>query len=100
MLDDPQIAQLGTVAGNAIITALLCELFWRTTAASSATKDRFGPIVAVGFGVGLAIVAVVVLTTTGIGRVDVAQAALTGLVGGFAAIGVHDVVNTKAGTTG
>ena len=97
---DPTIAQLVTVGGNAAITSLLCELFWRTAALAPATKDRFGPIVAVLFGVGLAITATLVVSLAALTSAVVFQAILTGFVGGLAAIGVHDVARTRAGAGG
>ena len=96
-MDAPTIASLLTVGGNSAATWLVCEVFWRTANVAPATKDRFGPIVAVGFGVGLAILAAL---TLGLARGDLLQAALTGVVAGAAAVGLHDIVATKAGAGG
>lgn len=88
------IAQLTTVAGLTTATALLSELFWRTVAVSPATKDRFGPLVAVLIGVGAGVVAGALL---GQNRLDLAQTVVNGVMGGLAAMGVHDLFASKAG---
>ncbi len=89
--------QIATVAGNAGITAILSELFWRTSGASGATRDRFGPIAAVTTGVVLALAAAGFLATTAVGRADIGAALLVGLQGGLMSMGIHDVWTTRAG---
>ena len=93
-MDGITVAQLTTVGGIAIVTTLLNQLIWSTSGASPATKDRFGPIVAVITGVALGVVAGFVLAQT---AADIAQSALNGLLGGFASIGLYDVATSKAG---
>ena len=88
-MDGLTIAQLTTVAGIAAATTLLDELIWHTAAVAAAVKDRFGPAVAVGSGVVLGIVAGVLL---GQGQLDLAQDVVNGVIGGLAAIGIHDAV--------
>jgi|GEM_PF-5367289 hypothetical protein len=86
-MDGLTIAQLTTVAGIATATTLASELFWHTAAVAAAVKDRFGPAVAVGIGIILGILAGVLL---GQGQLDLAQDVVNGVVGGFAAMGIHD----------
>jgi hypothetical protein len=96
-MDAPTVGQLLTVGGNAAVTALICELFWRTLAPEPATVDRFGPIVAVAVGIGLSLVALAVTTVGGVPYASLVDAVLVGLVGGLAAAGVHDVASSRAG---
>lgn len=88
------VAQLTTVAGISIATSLVSELLWRTIAATAEQVSRFGPIVAVGFGVVIAVAAGVLL---GQGRLDLVQSGINGVIGGLAAMGVHDLTTSKAG---
>ena len=88
------LAQLTTVAGLTTAATLLSELFWRTANVSPATKDRFGPLVAVLIGVGCGIIAGALLGQT---RVDLAQTVLNGVMGGLAAMGVHDLLSSRGG---
>ena len=96
-MEDPTIAQLATVSGNAAITFLVGQVLWRTAAANPATQDRFGPIVAVGTGIVLALAAAVVDLTPALQRADLVQAGLVGLVSGCSAIGIHDLVKPRGG---
>jgi hypothetical protein len=96
-MDAPTVGQLLTVGGNAAVTALICELFWRTLAPAPAVVDRFGPIVAVGTGIALSLVALAVTAAGGVPYASVVDAVLVGLVGGLAAAGVHDVASSRAG---
>jgi hypothetical protein len=96
-MDAPTIDQLLTVGGNAAVTALICEVFWRALAPDPATVDRFGPIVAVAVGIALSLAALAVTAAGGAPYASLANAALVGLVGGLAAAGVHDVASSRAG---
>lgn len=88
------LSQLTTVAGLATASTLLSELFWRTVQPSPATKARFGPITAVAIGVVCGLVAGFLL---GLARADLAQVVINGVLGGLAAIGVHDVWESRGG---
>ncbi len=91
---EPNVTALLTVAGLAPIVTLLSQLIWVTighNASGDAVQDRYGPIVAVAVGILLAEVALWATSVAGITRVDVFQSGLVGLVGGLAAIGIHDV---------
>lgn len=90
------LQQLTTVAGIGVATSLVCEVIWRTAAASDAIKSRFGPILAIGVGIAIGIIASLVL---GISGQDLAQAVVNGVVGGLTGIGLYDVVTSKAGVT-
>jgi hypothetical protein len=96
-MDAPTVDQLLTVGGNAAVTALICELFWRAVQPDAATLDRFGPIVAVVVGIALSLLALAVTSVGGAPYASVVNAALVGLLGGLAAAGVHDVASSRAG---
>jgi hypothetical protein len=96
-MDSLTIAQLTTVAGIGIATTLLSEVVWRTSAASDATVKRFGPLLAMGLGLVIATGAGLVL---GQGRLDLAQDAINGIVGGLASMGLYDLATSKAGVSG
>ena len=88
------IQQLTTVAGVAIATNLVCLVIWRTAAVSDAFKSRFGPIIALGVGLVLAVVAGVLLDQA---RLDLIQSGVNGILGGLSAMGLYDVASSKAG---
>lgn len=90
------IAQLTTVAGVASATTLLNFVLWRTTGASDAVKSRFGPIAALVTGLIVSVVAGLFLAQ---GGADLAQTGLNGVIGGLTAIGIYDLVASKAGAT-
>ena len=94
---DPTIAQLATVSGNAAITFLIGQVFWRTANAAPATMDRFGPVTAVAIAVGLAVAGSAVNLTAALSSADLLQSVLVGVVSGTSAIGIHDLVKTRAG---
>lgn len=95
--DGLTIAQLTTVGGIAIAVALIEEVIWRTTAAPAGTTQRFGPILAVGLGIAVGLVAGLLLSQ---GRLDLAQDVVNGIIGGATAVGLNDVVKSGAGLTG
>lgn len=96
-METPTLQGLTQVAGIGVAVSILNFLLWRTLGASDATKGRFGPIVAVGTGVIVAVFAGFVLH---LASADIAQAAINGVVGGLTAIGLYDTVTSKAGLTG
>lgn len=90
-LDAPTVQALTTVAGLALVTGLVVILIrnaWRPTPEQS---DRFLPVVSVGVGVALAIIASLVLGLTQ--SVDLFQAVINGLVAGLGASGGYDLIN-------
>jgi hypothetical protein len=91
------IEQLTTVGGISIVTALLSELFWRTAKATEEAVNRFGPVLAFGGGIVIAIGAGL---TLGQGQLDVIQSGINGALGGLAAMGIHDLTTSKAGAVG
>ena len=90
------IAQLTTVAGLTTACTLLTFLFWKTLNVPEATKDRFGPLVAVIFGIGVGVVSGVLLDQS---RLDLVQDGVNGVMAGLASMGVYDLVKSKAGVT-
>lgn len=91
-MDAPSTQQLLTVGGNAAATFLLLEVIWRALSPTPEMKDRFGPLLAAGTGIVLALAAWVVTTAANAPYSSLLDAALIGLAGGLASIGVHDVV--------
>ena len=89
-MDAPSIAALTTVAGITVVTWALMYVVVRAAAFTQATLDRFGPLLAVGIAVVVAVLAVVVGIVNP-GRADFGQAIVNGLFAGLAAIGVNEV---------
>ena len=83
------VSDIQTVAGAAILVALIVEVVKRAGQFPPATVDRFGPLFACLMGV-----AIVVAATLGSGTGDIGQAALTGLLGGASAMGLSDAVGS------
>jgi hypothetical protein len=98
MFDNVDLAQLLTVSGNSAATIAISFMAWKTANASEATRDRYGPMVALLTGIILALFAYLVVTTTAISRADLGGAIWTGVQGGLMASGVYQVIKTKAGT--
>lgn len=80
---DMALSDLLTVSGLAVVITVLTQV-----AKPYITEDRV-PLFAVGLGVVLAVLATVALGNYGVQAV--AQAILTGLLGGGAAIGLYEV---------
>lgn len=89
-MNEPTVGMLATVAGVALITTIIVEVILRAAAVSGATKDRFGPLLALTVGVVLSVVGGL---ATG---VDPVTAFLTGILGGASAMGTHDTVDSLA----
>lgn len=87
--------QLLTVGGISIVTWLIVAIIFRTAALDEATKQRFGAIIAAVIGIVLSFVATIILVGTE-GQV-LLQAFLTGLTGGLAAVGIHEIVSNVPG---
>jgi len=92
-LDTPTLASLTTVAGAAILVSVLLQFaVLPVLNLSPATRDRFGPLIAIV--VGVIVVEIATLTVvTGATRQDVGQGLLNGIFAGLAAIGIHDVTS-------
>lgn len=80
---DMQLTDLQTTAGLAVVVAFLVQIGKRYIA-----EDRV-PLFALGLGVALAVLATAALGNYGVPAV--AQAILTGLLGGAASIGLYAV---------
>lgn len=96
-IDNITTDQLLTVGGVTAVTFLLCAIIFRTAALSEAAKDRFGALISALIGIALSFVANIVLVGTD--GPTLLQAFLTGLVGGLAAVGVHEVVSNVGSST-
>lgn len=77
------ISDLLTVSGLAVVITIIVQL------AKGLVEERFVPLFAVAVGVVLAVVASVVLQQYG--PEAVAQAVLTGFLGGASAIGIYSL---------
>ena len=87
-MDTPTIDQLVSVAGASLVTWAVLQVAIRAWSPSSATLDRFGPLLAVGVAEAVVLGATFVLGLTA--SADLAQALVTGLFAGLAAQGIHD----------
>jgi len=94
---DPTLSLVTTVAGAAMVTAIIVEVIVRA-AGNSFSVDRFGPLLAILVGIAVTVFAT---ATLGIGTsLTYGQAVLTGLIAGASAMGIHDVGSgTIAGNT-
>ena len=98
-LDTPTLASLTTVAGAAILTAVLLQfIVLPVLKLAPATQDRFGPLIAIIIGIVVVELATVTVVT-GPTRQDIGQGLLNGLFAGLSAIGIHSVT-TKSLTSG
>ena len=79
-----QTTDLLTIGGAAVLVSLLVEVIKRTWQWTDAVVDRFAPIVSLG--IGIVVVVVATLSTGG----DILQGLLTGLFAGFTACGLYD----------
>ena len=83
------VSDLLSLAGNAVVVAIVVELLKRTLEWSDATTKRWAPLVSCASGVLLAVLAAALLSG------DVAQAALTGFLAGALAAGLYDVAAAR-----
>lgn len=87
---DPTLTYVTTVAGCAAVTAIIVEVIIRAAGAGFSV-DRFGPLLALGIGI---LVAVLATAALGIGTSQTfGQAVLTGLLAGASAMGLHDIAS-------
>lgn len=94
-MDSATVASLATVAGAAAFVAVLLQLILNTLQLDSATQDRFGPLMAVGLGILVTVVASFTIGTHA--SQDLVQAVVNGILAGLSAIGLHGVVTKSAG---
>lgn len=85
------VQALTTVAGLAIVVAILVGVVRKAAKLSGETMDQWGAVLSMGIGVVLAIAAALTLHVEG--GPDLFQAILNGIFGGLAASGGFDVVN-------
>lgn len=80
-----------TLVGNAVVVMLLVELAKRTLALTDEQIDRFGPLMAIGSGIVLALAAAFYL-----GR-PLADAIMLGFISGVVASGLYAAVGEQVG---
>lgn len=99
-MESVTVDALTTVAGLAIVTAVVVFALRKALNLSGELMDRFGAVMAMLIAIVLAIVASLVLGLTA--GIDLLQAVLNGLFAGLAASGGYDVVNgtVKAASQG
>lgn len=90
-MDAPTLQSLTTVAGAAILVAVLMQLFLNAAKLASDVQDRFGPIIAVVLGIVVVEVATFTIVT-GASKADIVQGAINGVFAGLASMGIHNVV--------
>jgi len=78
-----EVNELLTLGGAAIVVTIMTEVIKRATALSEAQVTRFGPLLSVVLGVGVACAAAVTQSA------DIAAAVLTGLLAGASASGIY-----------
>ena len=87
---DLATTDLLTVAGATVVVSIIVGVVLRALNLSPESKDRFGPLIAIGIGV------VVVGAAALYSGADIGQALLTGLLAGSAAMGLYDTVKSVA----
>lgn len=96
-MSDLTLSAVLTVAGAGVVTSILVQAILAALALPAGSRDRFGPIAALAMGV-----IVVELASWGLGmtaRLDIVQAALTGLLAGATAMGFYDTAGATIGFT-
>jgi hypothetical protein len=79
-----QVEELLTLGGAAVIVTIVTEVIKRATAMSEAQVTRFGPLLSIALGIGVACAAAFASSTF-----DYASAILTGLLAGASASGIY-----------
>ncbi len=97
-LTAPTVQALTTVAGAAVLVAVLLFVGVKAAKPSADFMDRFGPLIAVGLGVLVVLFAEFVLKTTA--TEDLGQGVINGIFAGLTAAGGYDVINGLTKTTG
>lgn len=88
-LDTPTIGMLSTTAGLGLLVSIVTEIIIRAWQPDGATKDRFGPLLAIGVAL---IFAVLGAFTQGL---DIVSAILLAVVTAGIGMGVHDTVSSQ-----
>lgn len=91
-MEAPTVDQLITVAGASGITWLVTQIALRALAPAPATIDRWGPLLSVAVAMAVVFIGTFALGLTG--SRDLVQAAITGLVAGTGAAGIHDLAKS------
>lgn len=90
-MDAPTIQDLLTVAGLTIVTVAILAVLMPILKLTEENANRFGPLLAIGIAVILAVIATWTIVT-GPTRQDFLTAVINGLFAGLAAIGTHQTV--------
>jgi len=93
-MDEVPVESLLTVTGLTVTTGIVVEVIKRTLNMAKATSERFAPILAIGVGVVLALVAAAVIGS-GLTAESVLTGILTGIFAGAAASGIYDVLSSR-----
>jgi hypothetical protein len=88
------LSDLTTVMGIATVVTILTQIILNAANLSDDSSNRWGPLLAIGLGVVVAVGASFALGMTG--GTDLSQAAYTGLIGGATAIALHGVATKSA----
>ena len=91
-LTAPSLSDLTTVAGAAILTAVLVFLIGKVWKPTPEQADRFLPLISVLVGI---IVVVVASLALGLGGSDLVQGVVNGIFAGLAASGGYDVIKSQ-----
>lgn len=87
-IEVPTVAMLVTVGGISTVVTIVTEIVLRAANPSAATKDRFGPLLALTLGVAFGVVGAI---SQG---VDPLTGILLGIVSGGGGMGIHDTVDS------
>lgn len=87
----PTVDALLTAGGLMVIVVIVVEVILRAWKPSPELQDRVGPVVAIGVAILIGGSAALYL------HADIFQAVITGIVVGFAAMGLHDTTKTVVG---
>lgn len=96
MLDAPTVGMLGTVAGIGLVVSIVEEIILRAWNPPAATKDRFGPLLALILGIVFAVAGFATSVVDDPGGAGLLGALLLGIVSAGAGMGIHDTTTAVA----
>lgn len=94
VVSTPSLSDLTTVMGIATVATILTQVILNAASLSDDASNRWGPLLALLIGVIVGVGAIYALG--GSTKVDFAQAAYTGLIGGGTSIAFHSVFSKSA----
>ena len=89
-LDAPTAGMLSTIGGLSIIVTVVVEIILRAWSPSAATKDRFGPLLALAVGVAFAVIGSIANGTP-----DPLTGVLLGVICAGTGMGIHDTIDSQ-----